>query len=422
MPLTGIIDIPNGQGIIPSSSWFITGEDGEIYTVTGNQGISLVVATVGSAVTHDAVWELTKPDFVAAFNALGLVGVPTVGTSAVAQGPIPIPGTACFYHGAYAWDIGTANFWSVALRYRIVSAASVVVDGYLAYKQAPWHVTGLPLGHWWAGWTWGSEVIDGELFAITWLGGADAVSDAAPYLLRLPISGDVQETNTAVWPSRVTSLETQFGNGVQFGFQYLEWFYYNVCAILKHPASATTVMVLTYRQENTLPGSGSNLLTAGSEYILIDYDTQAAGALTSAQALLGQPWADVGLDSVGAAGDPEDDYSAPTVKTTGLAGVKEVLFSRPYSDVRTLQQTRRFSYDEATGLFTPIDVTQWSIEQTIPTTFAEATLALRFSGSTVYGAIYTTGKWVMGEFLLPPIGGLPGRRYVGKLGPVRIAA
>lgn len=419
-PLTGNIPITNGQGTVASSGWFAKGTDGEVFTVSGAQGISATYSKIGSAKINATAFTRSEAQWQSDFNTL-VSGNPAAPTASdCAQGPIPIPGTNKWLMCGKGDGGSPSGIWSVGVIYEITDESTIAPWRAFAYRYTT------DVGHMEGGlgtcWCFGSAVVDGELFAIVWLYNGIPLFDHQPgtYLVRLPLlaGGTIVETDMSVWATRRTYLGNRFGDVSGLPTYFLSAVYFNGCTILKHPANSTTVMVLTYRALASLPGGGSNLVTAGSEYVLVDYDAQTSGLLTSAQAELGQPWADDGLGFSGSptANNQFNGYSGPSSGDGSGATARELMFSRPYVDAPTVCQTRGWHWDETTGLFTPAWVQQWSVAT--GDAFDLAAVAYRYAAGSplVGGAKYTTGTWRLGSF---SNGGRAGRRFVGKLGPVR---
>lgn len=411
MPISGTIPITLGQGVVPGSSWFAVGaSDGVAYTVSGEAGAGFNITKVGSTQTLTTVYTRTIQQLVADFNALALPGVPVWDWTDFThqQAPIPIPGTAYFYQGGQI-----TGDWVVAVRYKVMNSSSVLVDGGWAYAQnsAPGTLED--------GWCFGSAVVDGELFAVCWCWG----SLVGTYLLRLPLDfgGTFVELDPAEWLSRATYVggASQFKDVLNVATYFNAPIYENICTILKHPASLTSVLILTYRCKSSLPGSSSNLLTAGSEGVIVDYDTQSVGNLTSWQSELGQPWPDDGQKFNGSASPEVNDcYCGPTVNDGTGASAREVWFGRNFTDAGTIGRCRRYIWNEVTGTFTPVDVVDFTIATGLGTELG--TIVYRFDPDTVYAAKYTVGVWRIGEFEL----GLAGepRRWLAESGPIRSIA
>lgn len=420
MPLSGIIPITRGQSIIPPGSWYTEGVDGNVYTVSGTQGIDgTSQIKVGSASLNATIWDKEESGWLADLATLNInAGGGVITQNAVywpiASGPITVRGTNGFYLPGNGLDAG-GDTWNIFIHYKIMNGSTVSLNGaevYCTGHTSP--IATVPAEAGW--WDFGDNVIDGNVFAVIGL------AAGGTRLIRLPVpDGNVNiHSNPADWNARYTNLGTVFGDTLGVPTYFITDDYFNRCTILKLP-TANTIRIMTYRSTASLPGGGSALVTPGSEYVDVNWSTQVVGALTSAQSELGQPWPDDGL---GYSGTPTANnwlnrYGGPTVGDGAGASAREVIFSRQFDDNITACSGRRFRWDETTGLFSSVDTFNFNILN--GSVNDRGALCARGSGSQVFAAKYGISQWELGEFTLPPIS-LSGvsRRFVGKLGPVRV--
>src|SRR5262245_21140098 len=228
MSIDGFITVTTGQSLVPATSWFLTGEDGNHYFVTGGTD----PATLGCLNTDTLMSPITNAQWLANCATV----FPTLTADAAAAGPIPIAGTSCFYITGKAHD--ATGFWAVGIRYQIVDQSTVSVNGGFAYRYTTSILT--LAGGLGTCWCFGTNVINGELLACVYLYNGVPIFDSLPstYLIRLPIDigGTILESDMSVWPTKRTYLGTVFPDSVS-GPEY--WLattsYNNKCSLMAYP-------------------------------------------------------------------------------------------------------------------------------------------------------------------------------------------
>lgn len=394
MPLEGEIVASDVGVLVPTGSWYLKGEDGKHYIGSVNG-----TPTIGCAEDNSVAFTISLSKWETDFNAIKPVTVPTANISTI-DNITPIPYTPYFYILAEVGTIIPNDLWVCAVRYKITDNTTLEVDGGFAFK-APYPSAGVSTC-----WVFGANVVDSQLFIVAWLANNYSGDPGHNYLLKLPLNyGEfVLDAAANAWAARRTQLPFRGGGSSTNYFTDTDTHGGNKCNIFKYPdINNEKVMVLTYRPAFSVPDAPeTNLTSAGSEYTLVNHVAQTHTGLNNGQIALGleQPWDDIGFDSNGDPGtifNRYNDYTAPTISPNGT----EVIFARGFTDNGIPRRARRFTYDDTTGLFTPVDILNFELLNGDP--LDQTTMLVR-DGDNLLGISGIFGgdsNWALTEFELP---------------------
>ena len=355
MPLTGLVDfVSDILHSTPANMWPLIGEDGKHYVGPSVDNYSSGILKLGCAETNTITYTRSEAQWRTDLAGLGMGTSGTYNVSSV----VPAPGTPYFFIVG-GGDISAGNeSHNVGVRHKIVSTASVVVDGGFANIRAAGG--GLLYRGGSVGQVFGSQVIGSSLYAVHLLDNPG--SWLRYYLVKYDLTGTDANLTVGSWEDRVTHI-TAWDSA--FFTSSTSRQYYNRVSLLDQGDG--TIRLFAYVGVPEIAGSGSTTIDALSAPTLlscvVDPVAHTCSASSDVSSLFGIPFSDAGLNYADAVGSSRDDYTSPSINGT----TNEIRFPRSFSDNRQYEREQRFLFN---GISDVINLGQTTFQFTEEITFS----------------------------------------------------